>query len=216
MNLMQEDAIIERVEKFCYNETKDYPDESHNIDHHRSVDWNTRIIARSGGITSRIDILALRIAALVHDIVDYKYCAPKLPGQPTLEEKQNRLNDFLKSIPEIQEWVPRIQLWISNMSFSKEKNHGISEMSVDDMFYRNILSDADKWEALGTIGLQRCKEYHRMLNPNITEETLNREVIEHIEEKILILHTYCRTVLGIQHAVELTKPIREWYLNHKK
>jgi len=216
MNPTQEDAIIEHVEKFCHNETKDYPDESHNVDHHRAVDWNTRIIARSVGITSTIVIIVLRIAALVHDIVDHKYCSPKLAGQPTLKEKQRRLDDFLKSIPEIKEWVPRIQLWISNMSFSKEKNHGIIEMSEEDMFYRNILSDADKWEALGPIGLQRCKEYHRMLNPNITEETLNEEVIEHIEEKILILHKYCRTPLGIQHALELTKPVKEWYLIHKK
>lgn len=206
-----DESIIARVELFCYDETKDYPDESHNLDHHRAVDWNTRIIAGSEGITEPMQIVALRVAALVHDIVDYKYCAPHLQGMPTIEEKRARLEQFLNSITELCGWVPRILLWIDNMSFSKEKKHGLPKLSSDDMKYRNILSDADKWEALGPIGIQRCKEYHMMLTPGIDEANLNREIMTHMEEKIMILHQYCRTELGKQHAIELTKPIREWY-----
>lgn len=203
-------SIIERVEQFCYQETKDYPDESHNVDHHRAVDWNTRIIAQSLGIPPGT-LLVLRVAALVHDIVDYKYCSPKLAGQPTLSEKQKRLEEFLLSIDEVRDWVPRILLWINNMSFSKEKRCGLPDLNEEDMLYRNILSDADKWEALGPIGIQRCQEYHVMLNPDIDQASLDKEVIEHIEEKLLTLHEYCRTTVGKSRAIELTKPIREFY-----
>jgi HD superfamily phosphodiesterase len=152
----------------------------------------------------------------VHDIVDYKYCSPKLAGQPTLEQKQARLETFLMSIPELADgWVPRIINWINNMSFSKEKKNGLPDMSETDMLYRNILSDADKWEALGPIGIRRCREYHIMLNPEIDHETVEQEILDHIEEKIIILYQYCRTPLGRAHAIELTKPIREFYAKTK-
>ena len=50
-----------------------------------------------------------------------------------------------------------------------------------------------------------------MLNPEINPDNLRKEVCEHMEEKILTLHEYCRTNLGKKRAIELTKPIREWY-----
>lgn len=205
------EEIISIVEKFCDQETRGYPDDSHNLAHHRAVDWNTRIIAWSENITDPIVLLMLRVGALVHDIVDYKYCSPKLAGQPTIEEKQARLREFLYTIPELQEWVSRILMWTNNMSFSKEKQYGPPNLPVEDTLYRNILSDADKWEALGPVGIERCRTYHLMLEPTITPTQLIKEVCEHMEEKILILHEYCRTELGKKRAIELTKPIREWY-----
>lgn len=209
------DKIITLVENFCDQETRGYPDDSHNLAHHQAVDRNVQNIAKSENITDPIIILALRIGALVHDIVDYKYCSPKLIGQPTIEEKQMKLETFLKTLPALKEWVPRILLWINNISFSKEKKYGLSpDLPPEDMLYRNILSDADKWEALGLIGIERCKSYHLMIEPDIKPDQLIKEVLIHMEEKILILHTYCRTELGKKRAIELTIPIQEWYINH--
>ena len=85
-------------------------------------------------------------------------------------------------------------------------------MSDDDIeiFYQMQING----KHLGQLDCRDVKNIIECLIQISLKKTLNKEVIE--QEKILILHTYCRTALGIQHALELTKPIREWYLNHKK
>jgi len=208
--------IIKKVEKFCDQETRDYPDQSHNLEHHQSVAKNAMIIAMSENIRDPTQLLAIQVGALVHDIVDYKYCSPTLPGFPVVEIKQARLEKFLSTIDELQEWVPRILLWIRNMSYSLEKRVGLPELDPEDMICRNILSDADKWEALGAIGIQRCWQYHKMLDPEITDVDLISEICDHIEEKLFTLSDYCRTKLGQEYAQHLTVYIREWYSMHRK
>jgi HD superfamily phosphodiesterase len=68
---------------------------------------------------------------------------------------------------------------------------------------RDIVSDADKIEAIGEIGVERCMEYAReyMLKTNHrhgTEAEINAYLISHAQDKLLFLlrHNYIRTSIG--------------------
>ena len=58
---------------------------------------------------------------------------------------------------------------------------------------RNICSDADKIEAIGLIGVQRCLQYsaevlrHKGLAEQVTAEVLISQLVEHGHEKLFIL-----------------------------
>ena len=69
--------------------------------------------------------------------------------------------------------------------------------------YRNIISDADKLEALGEVGLRRCMQF---------SEAHNGNVIEHCHEKLLKLlpDGFIRTNAGKKLAV----PGHEYILNY--
>ena len=68
---------------------------------------------------------------------------------------------------------------------------------------RNIVSDADKIEALGEVGLERCFIYTREKNDSYTDEEVLADVRKHCEEKLLILRDkYIRTDPGKQLAEE--------------
>ena len=52
---------------------------------------------------------------------------------------------------------------------------------------RHIVSDADKLEAIGTIGVVRAIQYTTHANPGSTEKQIIEDVKKHAEEKLLRL-----------------------------
>ena len=67
------------------------------------------------------------------------------------------------------------------------------------------MSDADKLEALGTVGIDRCVEYTRVMNQDKSQAEQNRLVVKHADEKLLILHKYFYTTTGKAMAHTLTE-----------
>lgn len=188
-------------------------DDSHGHAHMKAVAETTRFIIErdfideSGNLT--LDAIT---AAWLHDVADHKY-----DHDGTLEQK---LDDFgTANIWNYQE----IKQVIKYVSFSTE-NKAITAgtplnfLAILGAYYsqiRDIVSDADKLEAIGTIGIQRCIEYTTHTNPTHTHAQVKSDVKKHADEKLLRLASQfiktptARTIANIRH-----KEMEEWLHNH--
>lgn len=205
--------ILDEVKNYSMSITNNYPDTSHNFSHHCSVMENVVKIGEAMRMFNS-ELFFLEIAALLHDIVDHKYCYPELILEKSYGEKRKDLEDFLESINIPEYWIKRIIIWISNISYSYESKYGYPQIPKEDIKFRNILSDADKLDSLGSNGIIRCVEYYKFKNPTSTEIQLKTHVKEFIETRLLTLSKYFRTPLGKSLCSKLldeTKEIYEFY-----
>jgi HD superfamily phosphodiesterase len=157
------------------------------------------------------ELLFLEIAALLHDILDHKYCYPELQTEKSYDEKRKDMEEFLGYVNIPKHWIKRIIIWISNISYSQEIKYGYPEIPKEDIRFRNILSDADKLESLGDNGILRCIEYYRFKNPIYNEAELKKHVKEFVETRLLTLNNYFRTPLGKSISLKLIERTKEIY-----
>lgn len=180
-------------------------DESHDVYHHLRAYNNARIILADCQKSEDFNDILIMVtyAILLHDTIDHKYLT-------NIESKKNQLLIFL--ITTVGLYLAADIMWIiENMSYSKERELGYPVASNTIIqLARDIASDADKIEALGEIGIKRCREYTKYANPNLSESELVKEVIKHCNEKLLILHKFIRTKKGIDCAKIHTAYIRDY------
>jgi len=123
-------------------------------------------------------------AAWLHDIADHKY-----DYDGTLEQ---RLDEF--GTANISNYADIKQV-IKYVSYSTENKAILAGTPLDydsllTPYYalvRHIVSDADKLQAIGKIGITRALTYTREANPSYTEEQVIAEVRKHADEKLLRL-----------------------------
>lgn len=169
-----------------------------------------------------VNLHHLRYIAWFHDIYDHKY---DHDGSLRHEVEQ-----FLKiHCPTKYKWIMSI---IDQISFTNESNHPINLPDNQSIAIRNIVSDVDKWEAIGYNGLTRCiaftlhknnihtirfdlyvhnlLSFQAILNTLIT--ALNHDqllslvlnVNQHSHDKLLLLKdNYFHTELGKSNAIQL-------------
>ena len=151
----------------------------------------------------KVDILVIELAAILHDLGDYKLNnGVELGSKPAREwlEKNNIDEKIIIDISHI----------IDNMSFSKMDD--AKELS----FEGKIVQDADRLDGIGAIGIARCFAYGGktgsiIFNPNI-EPNLNlskeeykkngRPSLNHFHEKLLLLKDKMNTESGKKIAQE--------------
>ena len=188
-------------------------DDSHGHAHMKAVAETTRFIIQqdfideSGWLT--LDTIT---AAWLHDVADHKY-----DHDGTL---QQRIDAFgTANIANYEE----IKDVIKYVSFSTENKAIIAGtplnfLAILGAYYsqiRDIVSDADKLEAIGTIGIQRCIEYTTHTNPTHSHAQVISDVKKHADEKLLRLTSQfiktptARTIANIRH-----KEMVEWLHNH--
>ncbi len=148
-------------------------------------------------------------AAQFHDIADHKYV--KDPHSLGIEEElRKHFSDKASaSLMKVMEAV----------SFSKERklrkaaNAPTTPISFEatlgkaGCLLRDIVSDADKLEAIGSIGVQRCLQYSKesavkTTGVEPTQTQLIKDLVVHGEEKLFIMlkHHYIRTSAGRSYA----------------
>ena len=195
------DAVLE----LCCQLTLGY-DYTHNLSHHLKVLHDAEsIMNRMATIHTlspenwaRVQLL-VRLAAALHDTIDYKYTAI---GDPP-EVKRQKLERFL--VDHFASYSSQVLWIIDNISYSKETKTGYP-VHTDDVVQlaRDITSDADKLDAIGSNGFYRCREFTQIFNPCYTPEEINRRIVEHADEKLLLLKdSYIRTIVGKQMAQPL-------------
>ena len=215
--------IIKELFNLCLSLTKDY-DESHDITHHicvvenaffilvdfelnKSIHENYSKIIISKKEYNRLMLLILYVAML-HDTVDHKY--------PTnLEFNRKIMNDFLeKYIPEFKNDI----LWIiNNISYSTEVKYGYP-INSDPILQlaRDIISDADKIESIGNIGISRCYQYIIASNPTLTFNEITKLVVQHCHDKLLkIKDNFIRTKPGLVLAESEHEIIANFVKNYE-
>jgi uncharacterized protein len=190
-------------------------DESHGYEHLKQVAENSKIIfhtIKSIKDDEKLYELTITVAWL-HDVIDHKYEDSK--------ENMKKMNVFLEdNFPNEKELILKI---IDRISYSKEnksiKNNEkldwTSELGEKGVLVRNIVSDADKLEAIGELGLIRCIAYtiHSYFEKNkkmVEKEYLTNEVIQHSKEKLLRLKDeFIRTEKGLEMATILHQELLE-------
>ena len=128
----------------------------------------------------------------MHDVFDHKYT--------TVEEAKDgmaKIEAFLTTQKYHSSEVATIRLICENISYSKEKRGALAVLTETDGFLRDIVSDADKLDAIGNAGIERCRDFSRHIAPNADAVELERMVVEHMHDKLLKLNEqYIRTDAG--------------------
>ena len=174
-----EDTLTQILSNFVKNVCKNR-DETHGFNHMKTVYNNALIImSHLPKITSRQRSLSI-ICAWLHDVNDHKYN----------NENEEVLNIFLdKYFSESKILIIEI---IKRISFSFEKKYGrqnwLNDIGVDGLIVRNIVSDADKIDA---INIHRCYLFEKMIiHPEVDTRDIWLRVIKHYNEKLLLLKDY--------------------------
>ena len=150
-------------------------------------------------VTLKPDII-ISISSLLHDVCDHKY--------KNIDNLEEEFEKFSKSLGPYSNVVKSI---IDNVSYSKEVNKKLDKLEPQIEFLRNIVSDADKLEAIGEIGIERCFSYEKLMNPDIDEDSIKSRVINHCKDKLINIYpTYIRTTGGSLLAQERHNYIKEW------
>lgn len=152
-------------------------------------------------------------AAWLHDIADHKY-----DHDGTLEK---RLDEF--GAANISNYADIKQV-IKYVSYSTENKAILAGTPLDfdkllTPYYalvRHIVSDADKLQAIGKIGISRAVTYTKDVNPTFTDAQVIAEVCKHADEKLLRLATeFIRTDTARALARKEHEEMVKWiHLNH--
>lgn len=194
----------------CVQLTNTY-DESHNVAHHIAVLRNAIAIflnlspPENKGEDHDGLLKLVFYVCLLHDTLDKKYTKKLEPDE--LAKKILTVDSFMKD--KLGDMSFDAQWIIDNISFStqkkqKEKLIPLIQSDSTVLVALEICSDADKLEAIGKIGLDRCRTYTKENNPDATEEQINAHMIQHCKEKLLLLKdSYILTPIGKQLAEPL-------------
>lgn len=180
-------VLIEKTIKFVTVSTSHF-DESHDINHALAVYKNSLVILETFNDISDKDRMIVLISSLVHDVCDHKY-----PESIKFEELEKFLKENFSDI------YQDIILIINNVSWSKEHKGKRQDLGERLNLLLDIVSDADRLEAIGNEGIKRCIKY--------TEShggTLPNDVIKHCYEKLLLIAPeYIKTRKGQEMAIPL-------------
>lgn len=150
--------------------------------------------------------LYVLIVALLHDVADHKY-------DPNGTLKQKVLELLITILGEAD--ANLVMNIIDHISYSKENKAILAGTPIDfkavlgefGAYVRDFVSDADKLQASGREGLERCIEYtshayKEKHGEEIPPEVLKQRVIEHAHEKLFRLKDeFMRTEVGKEMAI---------------
>ena len=177
------------LDNFVFNTVKGR-DESHAHGHMKKVAINSIEILLKLNDFSLINdknYKLITFSSWLHDISDHKYDSDG--------KLQKIRDDFIKNFCNDKETNLIIDI-IESVSYSKEKKEIDKGTPInwkkkfgEYEIIRNIVSDADKLEAIGKIGIIRCIEYSNHKNKTELEinEIVKNDVNNHAEEKLLKL-----------------------------
>jgi HD superfamily phosphodiesterase len=199
MNIIEIVEILQKLNSFVRITCKDR-DDSHGFEHMSQVTQNAIKILQNENITNKNIIIKTIIVAMLHDVADHKY------------DKDGTLHKRVESFIAIISNEKYIMKIIDYISYSKEQRaidnktpiDYENELGYENAIVRHIVSDADKLEALGHIGFERCKEYNKHINKDISESDLEKLMVLHADEKLLRLKDhFMRTNSGKLMAEKL-------------
>lgn len=206
---MNKKEIIEKTELFV-KQTLSKDSTGHDWWHiHRVRNLAKRIALHEGA-----DIFIVELAALLHDIGDYKFFqGDEEAGAAKVRERLSSLEISPSFIDKIVEITSRISFMRTLLDKSEErgkKNSVVLTLSRELM----AVTDADRLDAMGAIGIARAFTYGGFFNrpiydpsikpsKSITKEeykTTEAPSINHFYEKLLKLKDMMHTKLGRKMA----------------
>lgn len=186
-------------------------DNTHGLDHVLRVYELAKQIRWAGG--DKIDKLIMEVAIL-HDSYDHKY--PNAAKNKSWV-KDMYGDDIVNAIDHIS-YSSEVSYHIKdpNISINLSRMRWLSNLSNDVLLARNVVSDADKLEAIGRRGIDRCLDFIKHKHPEIIhdDEQVNILLKQHYDEKLkLLAQYYIVTQKGKQMAQildqEMTKYLKQ-------
>jgi HD superfamily phosphodiesterase len=192
--------------EFVKEGTKHF-DESHDLVHALSVCSRALEIAKHTlqpvDFENSKDVITY--AAMLHDVCDHKYTELSI----TPEALKMFCIEHLGA-----DDCERVLAIIDNVSYSKEVKGKLKDLGSDNVF-RDIVSDADKLEAIGVVGVTRCYKFAEMKCPGKSHEFYCESVVRHSYDKLLWLSSkYIRTEYGKELAQPLHGDLVEVVLSY--
>lgn len=151
-----------------------------------------------------VDMLVVKLGALLHDIADSKF----YDGDDTVGPKIAREFLFKHNVDSLV--IEHVIKIIENISFSKslEKVEKFKSLELD------VVQDADRLDAIGAIGIARCFNYGGFKNRTLFDPSIKPNLkmtkaqyknstaptINHFYEKLLLLKDKMNTKTGRQIA----------------
>lgn len=187
-------------------------DWSHGVEHCKQVAKNSVEIWFSGenekyeSVENKQDlevdpVTIIIFASLLHDVLDHKYSKYMPLDVPS--KMDNIINMLGKNASKIVKKV------IKNISYSNELKNGIEKMDPCVLILRNVVSDADKIEALGEIGIHRCVSYQHEIGEGKTDEEILETANKHIKGRLLKIYPeFLHTDLGLKIGKERSEFLR--------
>ena len=174
-------------------------DESHGYEHMKAVAETSRMLVQTDfeepDAPMLIDVIT---AAWLHDVADHKYDKDGTLDASLDEFGYKHIDNFddIKKVIKLVSYSSENKAILSGEPLNYEKLLGCHYTLV-----RHIVSDADKLEALGKIGIERAIEYTRNANPGRSDEEIVADVKKHADEKLLRLaDEFIRTPIAIAIA----------------
>ncbi|XBJ16595.1 hypothetical protein VPH35_008188 [Triticum aestivum] len=181
-------------------------DASHDAAHALRVRDLALSLAAEQGVSSPDRLLIVELAALLHDIGDYKYTKDNV-------EDMSIVKRFLEEVGLEEGQREEIVAIITGMGF---KNEVSKKLNAEPTLEFAIVQDADRLDAIGAIGVARCFTYGGSKNsalhdPNVLprdnlskEKYMSKEEkqtsINHFHEKLFKLKDMMKTEAGKKRA----------------
>lgn len=212
---MVQKEVIQKAEELVKRAMKGN-DASHDAAHAFRVRDLALSLAHEEGLSSPDSLFTVELAALLHDIGDYKYVRD--PSEANIVE------EFLENEGIEDSIRTNVLKIIKGMGFKEEvEGHGSGISSLEF----EVVQDADRLDAFGAIGIARCFTFggsrHRVLHdPNILprldlskEKYMNKDeqtTINHFHEKLVKLKDLMKTQAGKQRAQRRHKFMEEYLI----
>ncbi|CAN1325487.1 Uncharacterized protein YpgQ [Linum perenne] len=222
---------VKKAEQLVETTMKDN-DASHDASHVWRVRNLALSLASEEGLSSHSDSLQIvELAALLHDIGDYKYlryvsrvflCAIHLKNSSRDPSEEKIVEKFLEEegIDEIKK--VKILSIIKGMGFKDELAGDVNSGNCKEF---GVVQDADRLDAIGAIGIARCFTFggsrNRVLHdpaihPRLElskEQYVKKEeqtTINHFHEKLVKLKDLMKTEAGKKRAEQRHKFMNEY------
>lgn len=208
-------AAVRRAEELVEREMGGR-DASHDAAHALRVRDLALSLAAEEGLSAPSRLLTVELAALLHDIGDYKYTKNNVEDMSVVEM-------FLQEVGLDEGLKDEIVAIIKGMGF---KNEVSNKSIVDPTLEFAIVQDADRLDAIGAIGIARCFTYGGSKNsalhdPRILprdnlskEKYMSKEEkqtsINHFHEKLFKLKDMMKTEAGRRRAEKRHKFMEEF------
>lgn len=196
------DKTIEYIKEFFKNDFS-----GHDYYHSLRVYKNAVKIAKA----ENADINIVALAALLHDVDDYKL-------SPDTTASMKNARDFLKSIDVCDDEIDAICSIITQISFKG------TDTVISDTDEGRCVQDADRLDAIGAIGIARAFAYGGSHNRAIYDPEIppkanmngdeyknsNSTSINHFYEKLFLLEDLMSTETGKEMALKRTERMRSF------
>ncbi|KAF2462683.1 uncharacterized protein BDR25DRAFT_308197 [Lindgomyces ingoldianus] len=200
----QDKTLFKSINTFVHNYmSQPHHDNSHDYYHILRVVSNANKLLEAELTANpdlQYDTLTIFLAALLHDVGDYKYAKAG-------EDIENQISHVLRERGASDELAAKVQTIVHHVSYTHEVKNTEAVMQVLAKYPElAIVQDADRLDAIGAVGVGRCFAFggaRRQGQPMSL-------AVDHFGEKLLKLPAMMKTASGRAMAVSRKKVLEDF------